>query len=304
MKKCSKKGGTLAEACRAIFAAGCGGWCAEECKVCGKWHIVWMPVAVSLMLMCNVLGTTLEWNPQSDAVSWRIYRNGVFAVASGTTTATLATEAGDTLTITAVSPTGVESDHTAPVVAPPPSLNRTGWTIAGFSSEEIRRESTAAVNAIDGNPATFWHSVWEALPPHYIAVKLPRNAMVSGLTYLPRQDGIPNGSIQSWEVQSSMDGLTWDAWGKGMWSYDAAMKRAELPLREIRYFRLWGTEGYCNAAELWLTGSYSPHMRRITPQWCDDLNRWNDGPSFEMPETPKGFLRFKIENADGTTLSL
>ena len=41
--KCKRKGGTLKEAVRAIFAAGCGGWIAEECKVCGQWHIIGEP---------------------------------------------------------------------------------------------------------------------------------------------------------------------------------------------------------------------------------------------------------------------
>lgn len=44
-KTCKKRGGTLKEACKAIFEAGCGGWCCYECE-CGLWHIVSMPVKI------------------------------------------------------------------------------------------------------------------------------------------------------------------------------------------------------------------------------------------------------------------
>jgi rRNA maturation protein Nop10 len=44
-KKCHKKGGTLKEACRAVFKSG-GGWFVEECKVCGKYHIIGEPKTV------------------------------------------------------------------------------------------------------------------------------------------------------------------------------------------------------------------------------------------------------------------
>lgn len=40
--KCKKRGGTLKEACRAVFEAG-GGYFVEECKICGKWHIITEP---------------------------------------------------------------------------------------------------------------------------------------------------------------------------------------------------------------------------------------------------------------------
>jgi hypothetical protein len=45
MKKCTKQGGTQAEAIRAIFKAGCGGWVTYECE-CGKWHIIGMPTTI------------------------------------------------------------------------------------------------------------------------------------------------------------------------------------------------------------------------------------------------------------------
>ena len=246
---------------------------------------------------------TLAWDANPGTVSgYTLYRNGTALPLVTGTTATIEAEPGDLIAIAAVSTTGISSDQSPPIIMPPPSLDRTGWVIAGCSSEETRREATAAVNAIDGKPTTFWHSVWEQLPPHYIAVKLPRNAMVSGLSYLPRQDGIPNGSIQSWEVQSSMDGIAWEAWGKGIWPYDATMKRADLPLREVRYFRLWGNDGYCNAAELWLSGSYVPETRiqRVTTQWSDDLVQWHDTPPFELLDAPRRMFRQKIERLNQT----
>lgn len=52
MKKsrCTKKGGTLKEACRAIFACVVPGkpnnWFVEECKICKQWHIIGEPTSV------------------------------------------------------------------------------------------------------------------------------------------------------------------------------------------------------------------------------------------------------------------
>src|SRR5262249_47018808 len=48
-------------------------------------------------------------------------------------------------------------------------------------------------NAIDNNPATFWHTHWSGpeeppRPPHTIVLDLGRVYQVSALTYLPRQD--------------------------------------------------------------------------------------------------------------------
>ena len=70
-------------------------------------------------------------------------------------------------------------------------------------SEELVGEDGAAVNALDGNPATRWHTKYiggsDPLP-HDLAVDLGTTKQLSGITYLPRQDGGDNGRIGQYEV--------------------------------------------------------------------------------------------------------
>lgn len=206
---------------------------------------------------------------------------------------------------------GLESDMSAVIThttqADTPPLDRAGWTIAGFSSEEVNSERGNAVCAIDGDANSFWHTTWSApplpLPPHFISIGLPKKATVSAISYLPRQDGCPNGNILSWELQSSIDGALWDAWGSGQWGSDPTLKTAQLPLREIKLFRLWvndGHLGYASAAEINLDGTYVPDTTRVTPQFSTELAPWADTPPFEVPYSTKLFLRFKVETPYGT----
>src|SRR5262249_35104720 len=70
----------------------------------------------------------------------------------------------------------------------------------------------AATNVLDGNGATFWHterSPRAAPLPHTLVLDLGASYQVVGLRYLPRQDGSPNGTIASYQVYVSPDGITW-----------------------------------------------------------------------------------------------
>jgi hypothetical protein len=67
-----------------------------------------------------------------------------------------------------------------------------------------------AINAIDSNPNTIWHTTWNPTPapyPHEIQIELPES-VIKGLTYLPRQD-MTNGWIDKYEIYISLDGQDW-----------------------------------------------------------------------------------------------
>lgn len=67
------------------------------------------------------------------------------------------------------------------------------------------------VKAIDGDPATAWHTPWGAGSPgfpHEIQLRLKTERPVAGLRYLPRQD-VANGYIAKYEVYVSSDGQDW-----------------------------------------------------------------------------------------------
>ena len=75
--------------------------------------------------------------------------------------------------------------------------------VVKVDSEETEGENGRGTNAVDGNPATFWHTQWQdANPacPHEIILELVPPAAIKGLTYLPRQDGGVNGTIKEYEL--------------------------------------------------------------------------------------------------------
>src|SRR5207244_8757907 len=93
------------------------------------------------------------------------------------------------------------------------------FRVVSVDSQELVGENGAATNAIDGNPATFWHTEWyqrTAPLPHTLVLDLGAQYQVDGFRYLPRQDGSPNGTIAGYEFSVSADGTTWGlgvAWG-------------------------------------------------------------------------------------------
>jgi alpha-L-fucosidase len=90
-------------------------------------------------------------------------------------------------------------------------LSPNGWKVVGADSEETTHANNAAANAIDGNPSTFWHTRWDrdlALP-HYITVDMGTSHRIGGFTYLPRQDGMPNGVVENYRFETSADGVNW-----------------------------------------------------------------------------------------------
>lgn len=88
------------------------------------------------------------------------------------------------------------------------NLPRDGWSASADSADT----SDGPGNAIDGNPASLWHSQWDGVappPPHSFIVDLGRFASVRGFRYLPRQDKLSNGAIARFRFFTSVDGVTW-----------------------------------------------------------------------------------------------
>lgn len=76
-------------------------------------------------------------------------------------------------------------------------------------SEETSGEDGKAANAVDGDPATFWHTQWQDAnpePPHEIIIELTPPAAIKGFTYLPRQDESDHGTIKDYQFYVSNDG--------------------------------------------------------------------------------------------------
>jgi alpha-L-fucosidase len=56
-----------------------------------------------------------------------------------------------------------------------------------------------------------WHTRWneDLNLPHFITVDMGTVHPISGFTYLPRQDGNPNGTVENYRFETSVDGTDW-----------------------------------------------------------------------------------------------
>jgi hypothetical protein len=88
-------------------------------------------------------------------------------------------------------------------------------TLVSFSSEN-RGNDRPARYALDGNPATVWHSQFSGglkKHPHELVIDLGRARSITGFRYLARQDGGWNGAFAKTEffVADSRDGFADEA---------------------------------------------------------------------------------------------
>ena len=141
------------------------------------------------------------------------------------------------------------------------SLPPTGWKVVAVDSQETAGEDNAAVNAIDGNTSTFWHTAWNSdlALPHYLTVDMGKSHRIAGFTYLPRQDGTPNGTVENYRFETSTDGANWTT---NIVSGTFANIRNNPSLQEVnfapvnaRYFRFTALQeinrnGWTSAAEI------------------------------------------------------
>ena len=81
-----------------------------------------------------------------------------------------------------------------------------------YVSSEEGPGGDLAKNLTDGDPSTIWHTMYSiTVPkyPHWVDFDCGEEKLMKGFTYLPRQDGSPNGTIKGYKVQLSDDGKTW-----------------------------------------------------------------------------------------------
>jgi alkaline phosphatase D len=101
------------------------------------------------------------------------------------------------------------ADPTANAAAERPRRNR-NWKIMHVDSEEA---GSPASNAIDGDPATIWHTAWKQKKPthpHEIQIDLGEVRSVNSVRYTPRQDNVA-GRIKDFEIYASEDPNNWGA---------------------------------------------------------------------------------------------
>jgi len=143
-------------------------------------------------------------------------------------------------------------------------VSQSAWKLISVDSEETSAEDGHGINAFDGLSSTFWHSKYtggSAPLPHEIQIDLGATYNLTGLSYLPRQDGNPNGTVAQYEFYVSTDSANWGTAIKtGVFASDATEKVvsfASTPARYIRFRALSEIQGkaYTAVAELNVVGS-------------------------------------------------
>jgi len=138
------------------------------------------------------------------------------------------------------------------------------FRVVSVDSQELVGENGAATNAIDGNPATFWHTEWAqktAPLPHTLILDLGGQYQVDGFRYLPRQDEGTNGTIAGYEVYVSSNSTTWGtAVAAGTLAADISEKTVRFTAKAGRYVRLvalseMNSQAWTSAAELNVFGT-------------------------------------------------
>lgn len=140
-------------------------------------------------------------------------------------------------------------------------LSPRGWKVAGVDSEETAGGRNDAVFAIDGDSSTHWHTRWSAdlQMPHHITVDMGRVHRIAGFVYLPRQDGMLNGTVENFRFETSEDGATWTVnVEKGTFSNvrnNPDLQEVRFPVVNARFFRFTALDevwrnGWTSAAEL------------------------------------------------------
>lgn len=148
-------------------------------------------------------------------------------------------------------------------VVGPPCIPR-GQMGATATSYESTADA-APEDALDGDPATLWHSQYNPvrLPlPQSITLDLGGVYDVSQLAYQPRTDGGLNGTITAYNIYASSDGQSFTRVTTGAWPDDSTLKFTAFGAAGARYIRLEATESHegknlASAAEIYLFGQPS-----------------------------------------------
>lgn len=111
-----------------------------------------------------------------------------------------------------------------------------------------------AHHAIDGNPATMWHTDWSGNDklPQSITLNLGDTYIINAFSYLPRQSG-SNGHITQYKLYTSSDGENFTEVASGHWDNNNREKIVQFPMTEAAYVKLeaiQGNGGWASAAEL------------------------------------------------------
>lgn len=180
-------------------------------------------------------------------------------------------------------------------------VDKKDWSVVSFDSQQGGGE--VAVNAIDDNPNTIWHTAYSpttATLPHEIVVDMGHTWRVSSFTYLGRNDGA-NGRVLDYEVYFSNNPRVWGEPAlKG--TLQNTNNKQEIAVNgkpEARYFKFVArsvvdNRQYASSAEFYI-GSEAEVSQRPSAQ-----QPFNTGATYRIREKQSGlYLHRVVSNTEG-----
>jgi hypothetical protein len=160
-------------------------------------------------------------------------------------------------------------------------------------SEETTGEDGKAVNVLDGDPSTIWHTEWyNSSPdyPHEIVLGLNKKYDIENFSYLPRQNS-SNGRIKEFEIYVTSDTSNWGSpVASGTWENQIPKKIVEFAEdvngQYVKLKALSEVNGneWATAAELNLNDSIDIDPNTDLDGWASSLHLGFQDPSSEDAE--------------------
>ena len=118
-------------------------------------------------------------------------------------------------------------------------FDKTNWTIASLSSEETASENGKAINILDGNLNSYWHSKYTsgaASYPHFITVDMQQNLTTKAFT-LAQRGG--QRKVKDIELLISNNNTNWESLGNFVLRNYGGQQIVSLPANKtFRYFKI------------------------------------------------------------------
>jgi galactose oxidase len=149
-----------------------------------------------------------------DGAAWKTVATGTMADDATLKTVAFATVDARYVRLTALSEAGdrgsrIRAAEINLLAGTDPVINRTGWTVSADAQDTAGKH--AAANVLDGDTASMWLTGSGGALPHTLTVDMHRTNLVSGLSYLGRQDGRRDGDIGKFRIETSLDRVNWGA---------------------------------------------------------------------------------------------